>query len=153
MRYFVEVFHKNDYGHHKEKGIKNRLAAAGLDGVSAVKAYTIYQIDGPYTAAQAEKIAKDLLCDPVLETYKTAQSKPAGGEYKVEVWIRDSSTDVVGESVKDAIFAMGFAKPESVRIARAFNVKGTFKEAALEKAVKKTFVNEMLNKFSIIRGA
>ncbi|MCL2888229.1 MAG: phosphoribosylformylglycinamidine synthase subunit PurS [Elusimicrobia bacterium] len=150
MKYFVEVYHKHDYGAHKENGIKKRLQSVGLKDISEVKSYTIYQIDGDYAPAQIENIAKALLADPVLETYAVNPPKPKN-IFKVEVWIRDSSTDVVGESVTDAIETLGFKRPQSVRVANAFNIDGKFDEAALEAAIKKTFVNEVVNKFTVLR--
>ncbi|MDR0291274.1 MAG: phosphoribosylformylglycinamidine synthase subunit PurS [Elusimicrobium sp.] len=148
MKYFVAVYHKLGYGAHKENGIKKRLQSVGLKDILEVKSYAIYQIDGDYAPAQAENIAKALLADPVLETYAVNPPAPQN-VFKVEVWIRDSSTDVVGESVVDAIETLGFKRPQSVRVANAFNIDGKFSEAALETAVKKTFVNEVVNKFSI----
>jgi|GEM_PF-1173490 len=148
MKYFVEVYHKHDYGAHKENGIKKRLLGVGLKNISEVKSYTIYQVEGDYEPAQIDNIAKALLADPVLETYVVNPPAPFG-VFKVEVWIRDSSTDVVGESVADAIETLGFKRPSAVRVANAFNISGKFEEAGLETAVKKTFVNEVVNKFSI----
>ncbi|WP_052545812.1 phosphoribosylformylglycinamidine synthase subunit PurS [Elusimicrobium minutum] len=153
MKYFVEVFHKRDYGSHKENGIKNRLSSVGLKGIENVNSYTIYSVEGVYSKKQIESIAKDLLCDPVLEKYSVSSSKPQKGVFKIEVWIRDSSTDVVGEGVKDAVAALGFEKPASVRVAAAFNISGKFTEKELDAAVKKTFVNQVVNKYLITKGA
>jgi len=147
MTYLIEVTRKKDYGAKKASAVAKRLASVGLKGIESVACRTIYKLDGNYTLAQAEKIAKDLLADPVLETF-TLAPKTKKGSYKVEVWIRDSSTDVVGESVRDAIAFMGYETPR-VRCADAFEIKGSFTKEQLETAVKKTFVNEVVNKFSI----
>ncbi|MGB2578674.1 phosphoribosylformylglycinamidine (FGAM) synthase PurS component [Elusimicrobium simillimum] len=148
MESFVEVFYKGSYGDKKVASIKKRLERVGLKNVKEVIPSTAYKINGVYNKEQVKDIAQNLLTDPVLETCRTTLSSPKG-YYKVEVWIRDSSTDVIGESVRDAITAMGFEKPQSVRVGNCFAIKGTFTKSALEAAVKKTFVNEVLNKFTI----
>jgi phosphoribosylformylglycinamidine (FGAM) synthase PurS component len=148
MENFIEVFYKENYGEKKARGIKSRLESAGLKNITEVIPSTIYKVEGDYNKEQIKTLAQNLLTDPVLETYKTGIENPKG-YVKAQVWIRDSSTDVVGESVKDAIAALGQAAPRAVRVCNAFAVKGTFKKSELETAVKKTFVNEVVNKFEI----
>jgi phosphoribosylformylglycinamidine (FGAM) synthase PurS component len=148
MQYFIEVFYKKNYGDKKTEAIKARLASAGLKGIAEVIPSVIYKLEGDYGKANIETLAAGLFADPVLETFHTAMQRPKGF-FKVQVWIRDSSTDVVGESVKDVIVAMGYEKPASARACNAFAIKGGFSKAELETAVKKTFVNEVVNKFSV----
>jgi len=148
MPTFIEVFHKKNYGDKKTAAIKARLAAAGLKNIAQIIPSTIYKIEGSYTKEQIENLAAKLFADPVLETYQTFVQQPKGF-FKVQVWIRDSSTDVIGESVRDVIAAMGHDKPAVARVGNAFAIRGNFTKAQLEAAVKKTFVNEVLNKFVI----
>ncbi|MDR0646484.1 MAG: hypothetical protein LBG46_05975 [Elusimicrobiota bacterium] len=148
MQYFIEVFYKKNYGDKKIAAIKNRLETVGLKNILQIIPSVIYKIDGDYDKAAANNIAAKLFADPVLETYKIGVEAPKGF-FKVQVWIRDSSTDVVGESVKDVIEAMGHARPASARVCNAFAVRGKFTKVQLEAAVKKTFVNEVVNKFSV----
>ena len=147
MQHFIEVFYKKNYGDKKIAAIKNRLESVGLKNIAQIEPSTIYKIEGDYDKTAANHIAAKLLADPVLETYHTAVRRPKGF-FKVQVWIRESSTDVVGESVKDVIAAMGYARPQSARVCNAFAVCGNFTKAQLEAAVKKTFVNEVVNKFT-----
>lgn len=149
MKSLIEVSNIKDYGAPAAASAKKRLESVGLKNISNVTVSKIYQIEGDFTAAQIKKIAQDLLSDPVLETFSLTPLTQKSA-YKVEVWIRDSSTDVVGESVQDVIAFMGFQKPK-VRIANAYLISGSFSAADLETAVKKTFVNEVVNKFSIVR--
>ena len=148
MQSFIEVFHKKNYGDKKITGIKTRLAAAGLKNIAEVVPSSIYKIEGDYSKADIETLAAKLFADPVLETAHIGIAKPEGF-FKVQVWIRDSSTDVIGESVKDVIAAMGKPRPKSARVANAFAIRGDFTKEQLEEAVKKTFVNEVVNKFVI----
>jgi phosphoribosylformylglycinamidine (FGAM) synthase PurS component len=148
MLYFIEVSYKKDYGAKKAKNIKNRLESVGLKNITDALPSVIYKLEGDYWPKQITEIAQKLLADPVLETFSKVVEKPKGF-YKAQVWIRDSSTDVVGESVKDAIAAMSYERPKSARVCNAFAVKGDFTKAEFETAVKKTFVNEVINKFSV----
>lgn len=148
MKTFIEVFSKKDYGDKKAAGIKSKLESVGLKNIDAVIPSVIYQIDGAFSKKEIAQIAQNLLTDPVLEESAVGIKKQKG-YYKVQVWIRDSSTDVTGESVKAAIFVLGMKTPQSVRIGNAFLIKGKFTRKDLEAAVKKTYVNEMLNKYVI----
>lgn len=147
MKHLIEVFNIKDYGENAGLSALRRLESVGLKGVSEVKTSKIYQIEGEINNSDSKKIAQNLLSDPVLETFVLG-ARAEKNAYKVEVWIRDSSTDVVGESVRDVIAAMGYKKPK-VRVANAFLISGKFTQKDLETAVKKTFVNEVVNKFSI----
>jgi len=148
MQSFIEVFHKKDYGDKKISSIKARLAAAGLKHIAEVVPSTIYKIEGNYTKADVETLAAKLFADPVLETAVIGIANPKGF-FKVQVWIRDSSTDVIGESIKDVIAAMGKPRPSVARVGNTFAIRGNFTKKQLEEAVKKTFVNEVVNKFVI----
>ena len=148
MSTFIEVFHKKNYGDKKTASIKARLTAAGLKNIEEIIPSTIYRIEGPYDKNQIEAIAAKLFADPVLEIYSIGVKRPKGF-FKAQVWIRDSSTDVIGESVKDVVAAMGYARPAVARAANAFAIRGDFAKSQLEAAVKKTFVNEVVNKFVI----
>jgi len=68
--------------------------------------------------------------------------------YRVEVWLKDSVTDVVGESVKDAIADVLGKEPAAVRFGHAYYVPCA-SGLKLKHAVSKTLVNEVVNKFKI----
>ena len=66
----------------------------------------------------------------------------------MEVWLKDSVTDVVGESVREAVEDVAGKPPAAVRFGRAYYV-ACDSEIKLRNAVAKTLVNEVVNKFKI----
>ena len=79
------------------------------------------------------------------EVYERESARPI--KAGMVVW-RDSVTDVVGESVKGAIADVLGKEPAAVRFGRAYYVpRGS--GAALKRAVTRTLVNEVVNKFKI----
>ena len=148
MKHFVEIYNKEKYSKHPNENAKHELESVGLKKISDVVVGTKYGIDGDFPSPKIEKIAKDLLCDNVMQTSSVSARKIAKYN-KVEVWLKESATDVVGESVKEAITKMGIKEPQKVRVGNIYFVKGSFAKKDLETAVKKSFVNEVVNKFSI----
>lgn len=145
---YVEIYNKKQYSKHPNASAKHELESVGLKKISDVIVGTIYRIDGDFSSSQIKTIADKLLCDNVMQTSNLTARKIANYK-KVEVWLKESATDVIGESVKEAIMKMGIKEPQKVRCGHIYFVKGGFTKKDLEKAVKKSFVNEVVNKFTI----
>lgn len=144
----IEIWTKEKYAKNDEDAFIARLAHAGLK-VKAARLSRLYRVDADFTKETFSKIASELLTDPITEQCSLTPGK-AGlkNAYKVEVWLKDSVTDVVGESVKEAVADVAGKLPDSVRFGHAYYV-GCDSELKLRRAVAKTLVNEVVNKFKI----
>ena len=84
-------------------------------------------ISGPITANQVQQAAKDLLCDSVTQEHRvvTPMPPPLNGMnfWRVEVWLKPSVTDPVGETVRDVYRARGLLRP-SLTIRWAWLLEG-----------------------------
>lgn len=144
----IEIWTKEKYAASEDAGFVGRMAHAGLK-VTAARLSRLYRVEGEFTRAEFDRLGKDLLTDPITEKYSLSQWKPGlKNAWRVEVWLKDSVTDVVGESVKGAIADVLGREPETVRFGRAYYA-ACESEPALKRAVVKTLVNEIVNKFKI----
>jgi len=143
----IEIRTKEKYAKNEEEGFIGRMAHAGLK-VQAARLSRLYRVEGEFSRAEFERLGKELLTDPVTEKYSLSQWKPGLKGWRVEVWLKDSVTDVVGESVKGAIADVLGREPKTVRFGRAYYA-ACGSEPKLKHAVVKTLVNEIVNKFKI----
>jgi len=125
------------------------LLAQSQPSLRDARVSRVYRINGPITANQVQQVAKDLLCDPVTQEHRVVAptSPPLNGMnfWRVEVWLKPSVTDPVGETVRDAIADMGLPRPDSVRCALVYRLSGRANKASLEKAVARTLANPLIH--------
>lgn len=144
----IEIWTKEKYAKNEQNAFIARLAHAGLK-VKTARLSRLYRIDADFSRETFSKIASQLLTDNITEHSSLSPGK-AGlkNAYRVEVWLKDSVTDVVGESVKEAVLDVAGKLPAAVRFGRAYYV-ACDSELKLKRAVSKTLVNEVVNKFKI----
>ena len=143
----IEVRTKGKYAENEETGFIGRMAHAGLK-VKAARLSRLYRVEADFGRAEFDRLGAELLTDPVTETYSLGRPKAGIKGWRVEVWLKDSVTDVVGESVKGAISDVLGKEPKTVRFGRAYYV-ACDSELKLKRAVAGTLVNETVNKFGI----
>ena len=144
----IEIWTKEKYAKNEEAAFTARMAHAGLK-VKAARLSRLYRVDADFSRAQFDRIASKLLTDNITEHYSLTPGKNGLKKvYRVEVWLKDSVTDVVGESVKEAIADVLGKEPKAVRFGHAYYVPCD-SGLKLKHAVSKTLVNEVVNKFSI----
>ena len=66
--------------------------------------------------------------------------------WRVEVWLKPTVTDPVGETVRDAIADMALPRPEAVRCAIVYRLIGRTNKPALEKAVSRCLANPLIHR-------
>lgn len=128
------------------------LQEAGLNTARELRTSQIYEIRGPLNMGQVQQAARDLLCDCVTQEFKLVNQTPVlnGMNYwRVEVWLKNSVSDCVGETVLKAITEMGLPAPESVRCAVAYHITGKCGRNHIEKAVQKCLVNPLIHRFTV----
>ena len=126
------------------------LQAQGMTALKEARVSRLYEIAGPLSANQVLQAAKDLLCDAVTQELRVIAPAPAPMNgmnfWRVEVWLKPTVTDPVGETVREAIADMGLPKPDGVRCALVYRLVGRANKAALEKAVSKCLANPLIHR-------
>lgn len=151
-RFRVEVRLKPEHSDVAGASALALLQELGLPGVREVRAFSIYEIEGPLTGNQIQTAARDLLCDSVTHEFRLANPSPAlngTNHWRVEIWLKPSVTDVVGESVREALAELGLPQPDSVRCAAAYQISGHMIRAQLEKAIIRSLANPVVHTLSI----
>src|ERR1019366_2590975 len=126
--YQVEVKLKADYSDAEGLAALGLLHALGVNTAKEVRASRIYELKGPLTSAQVQQATRDLLCDPVTQEFRMINGATpvlnGANHWRIEVWLKSSVTDPVGETVRSALCEMGLASPDTVRVGTVYHVTG-----------------------------
>jgi phosphoribosylformylglycinamidine (FGAM) synthase PurS component len=126
------------------------LHGQSLSALKEARVSRLYEIKGPLSANQVLQITKDLLCDGVTQEYRVITPAPAPMNgmnfWRVEVWLKSTVTDPVGETVRETIISMGLPAPETVRCALVYRIAGRTTKVNLEKAVLKCLANPLIHR-------
>ena len=139
----IEVWTKDKYSRNEEAGLLARLTRAGLS-IKKARLSRLYRIEAPWDKKDFDRLGAELLTDNITEHYSLSKRPGIKGCWRVEVWLKNSATDVIGESVKEAIHDMLGRSPSSVRFGRAYYAACP-SEAKLRAVIAKTLMNEVVN--------
>jgi len=118
----------------------------GITTVEAIQSAKVYLIEADFDESFAERVARELLTDPVCEQYYVGRSGPPPGLAKatlLEVHLKSGVTDPVAESVRAAITDMGVV-PGSVRTARKYVLLGEVKPSQIDTIARKILANDVI---------
>ena len=152
--YTVEVKLRADYADAEGQSALALLQGLGLNTARDCRASRLYELRGPINSGHAQQIGRDLLCDPVTQEFRltgSAESVLNGmNHWRVEVWLKSSVTDPVGDTVRSAIAEMGLPKPDSVRVGPAYLISGKCGRNQLEKLVARGLANPVIHRVTIL---
>jgi len=143
----IEVWTKEKYAKNEEAGFAARMARAGLP-IKAARLSRLYKVEAPWTRTEFNRLGAELLTDNITEHYSISKRPGIKGCYRVEIWLKNSATDVVGESVKEAVHDMLGRSPAGVRFGRAYYARCASGEK-LRAVISKTLMNEVVNVCSV----
>ena len=151
--HLIEVHLRPEFADTEGAGALALLQSQGLSSIKEARACRLYEIKGPLSANQVLQTAKDLLCDAVTQEHRVV-SASAGhlngmNFWRVEVWLKPTVCDCVGETVSAAIAEMGLPQPEAVRCATVYRLAGRSTKAQIEKAVSKSLANPLIHRFLV----
>jgi phosphoribosylformylglycinamidine (FGAM) synthase PurS component len=129
------------------------LLGQGLSALKEARVARLYEIKGPLSANQVLQATKDLLCDAVTQEHRAVAPAPAPANganfWRVEVWLKPTVADPVGETVRDAIADLALPRPDSVRCGLVYRLIGRTNRPALEKAVSKCLANPLIHRAAV----
>ena len=128
------------------------LREQGLAEVRDVRAAQVYLVEGDLDRAAAERIARDLFHDPVVQTCSlgpAAQPPPVpAGAHAVLVFKRPGVMDPVEQSVLKAIADLGLGAAR-VRTGVRYLVRGAPGNGRLREAAARALANEAIEEVAV----
>ena len=151
--YTVEVKLRPDFPDAEGQAALSLLQGLGLSAARDCRTSRLYELRGALNSGHAQQIARDLLCDPVTQEFRLASAhEPVLNgmtHWRVEVWLKPSMTDTVGDTVRSAIGEMGLPQPDSVRVGTAFLLSGKCHRNQLEKLISRGLANPVIHRFTV----
>jgi len=141
-----EVFNRPSLPDVAGNGVLADIRELGITTVEVVQSARVFLIEADFDETFAERVARELLADPVCEQYHIGRSGPPAGLAKatlIEVHLKSGVTDPVAESVMAAIKDMG-ATPAGVRTARKYILLGEIKPSQVETIARKILANDVI---------
>ncbi len=147
--HLIEVRLRPEFSDAEGASALQLLQAEGLSSLKEARVSRLYRIQGPITATQVQQAARDLLCDPITQEHRVVVPVPAPlngmNFWRVEVWLKPSVHDPVGDTIVSAIADMGLPRPEAARCALVYRLSGRAAKPALERAVARALANPLIH--------
>ena len=141
-----EVFNRRGFQDVHGNRVLDEIRELGINSVQAVQSARVYLIEADFDAAFTQRIAKELLADPVCEEYYVGRSGPPAGLARatlIEVHLKSGVTDPVAESVRAAVADMG-GKADIVRTARKYILLGEITASQIDTIARKILANDCI---------
>ncbi|MBE3144778.1 MAG: phosphoribosylformylglycinamidine synthase subunit PurS, partial [Planctomycetes bacterium] len=142
----IEVYNKAGFPDVQGASVLTDIKEFGINAVEAVQFARVYLIEADFEKDFADRLAKELLADPVCEEYYIGRSSAPAGLAKatlMEVHLKSGVTDPVAQSVTSAMNDMG-AKPGSVRTARKYVLLGELNSKQIDTIARKILANDCI---------
>jgi len=141
-----EVFNRPGLPDVQGDSVRRDICELGITSTEAVQSARVFLIEADFDAAFANRVASELLTDPVSEQYYIGRSGAPAGLAKanlIEIHLKSGVTDPVAESVMAAIADMGVT-PQNVRTARKYVLLGEVRPAQIDLIARKILANDVI---------
>lgn len=153
MLYQIEIAMRSELIDPVASAIASDLKDLGISSVQSVKVVQIYLIESRFSEATAERVAAELLADPVINIFsvnRTVLDEKSGNPGIVQIVKKPGVMDTVEESLHKGIRDMGLAA-KRVKTARKFLFYGNVTQEKTETIANKILANGVIEE--IIYGA
>ncbi len=134
------------------RGARAALEEHGLRGIEEVQAAHVYLVEAEIDRSGAEQIARDLLHDPVLQTFSVrpgAETPPLPpGTRALLIFKRPGVMDPVEASALKAIGDLGL-RARRVRTGTRYLVRGAIENGRLREAAARVLANEAIEEIAV----
>jgi phosphoribosylformylglycinamidine synthase len=141
-----EVFSRPGFADVHGNSVLEDVRELGIGAVEEVQSAKVFLVEGDFDEAFAERLARELLADPICEQYYLGRSGAPAGLARatlMEVHLKSGVTDPVAESVMTAAQDMGVT-PSHVRTARKYVLLGEIKPSVAQIIAKKVLANDCI---------
>lgn len=149
MNHTIEVKIKPKFTDARAGDFKHQAYGLGIKKIKNVRMGRLFRLEGNLSRQQIKRIKDKLLTDKVVEqsgNYSFSKNKSV---CKIEVWLKPAVTDVVGESVKEAISDMGTKGITDARCGEVYYITGRLTKKELKFLAEKILVNPLVNDYRV----
>jgi phosphoribosylformylglycinamidine (FGAM) synthase PurS component len=156
--HLIEVSYKPRVADPVGRGLLQDIVHSKLAKVRDVRSGQLYRVVGNLTPEERSRLARDLLCDPVVQDVRDGdwraprrRTGPADAKAPmvVDVWYKEGVTDVVGESVLQAVRDLDLGGVSEVRTGARYRFFGIKTKAAAEKLALALLANPLVHDYVI----
>lgn len=126
----------------------NTARQMGIFSTVGCEAIRLFFIQGALTSADVDLLARELLVDPVTETYSIDES-PLAADHSVEVTLLPGVTDPAADNLVRAAHLLGMAQVERAATGMRFLLTGAFLPDDLNALATKVFSNPVIQRCQI----
>jgi phosphoribosylformylglycinamidine synthase II len=129
------------------KAMLGSIRELAISSVESVFFARVYLMEADFDEAFAQRVARELLADPVCQDYFIGRSSVPVGPAEatlVEVHLKSGVTDPVAESVFAALKDMGAANVQSVRTARKYILLGHISSDEIQTISRRALANDCI---------
>ena len=127
------------------------LKTCGLNAISAVRSARVYELGGAFSPEDARRLAEELLCDPVVETYSLNESvfslAPGEGHW-LEVGKHAGVMEPAEASIRKGAELMGVSLKD-IRLIRRYQILGQCDPKALKDAALQGLANAVIEDVAV----
>jgi len=144
----IEVGYKDGVADPAGDSLAKDCRSMNIKAIRTARISQLYRFAGRLTPAERDRIAKDLLTDPVIQESRDG-SHPRKGEVSIDVWFKAGVTDVVGDSVLKGVRDLKISSVESVRTGYRYRLPGVKRKDLGEKIAMTFLVNPLVQDYVI----
>lgn len=150
--FLIEVAYKEGITDPLARSVQHDTAHWGLKGVKKVATGQLYRLIGDISGADRNRIAKDLLCDPVIQEFHDGGRDTSPKSVTIDVWYKSGVTDVVADSVMRGLHDLGIQGITEVRTGQRFRFMGTTDAKKTEQAATALLMNPLVQDRTVHAG-
>lgn len=155
MAWRIEIFNQPLVVDAVGDGIRGDISDLGISAVDSVRYLRLYKLKGNLTEAEANRIASELLADPVTQTYRCSDGGAVelkDGQWGVEVWFKSGVTDNTGETALKAVKDLGITGIAAAATGRGYILDGDLNEQSVERICRRLLANDIIEEYSFYSG-
>jgi len=152
LEYRIEVSWQADVPDGRVADLLARIAQLGIDCVENALVSDLYFLRGQLSPADLERLAQELLADPVVERYhiQPVSSLPlAEGEMSIEVGFRPGVTDPVAENLLQRAHLLGVGAVEAVSTGARYTFEGNLSTDDLHRIARQLLCNDVIQTYAL----
>jgi phosphoribosylformylglycinamidine synthase II len=153
VEYRIEVNWQADVPDGRVVDLLAQIAQLGLGQVRSVQVSDLYFVRGELTHPGLERLAQELLADPIVEDYylRPVDAPPEEAEigHVVEVGFHPGVTDPVAENLLQRAHLLGIGTIEATSTGKRYVFEGTLTENDLRQIAEQVLCNDVIQTYAL----